>query len=57
MSAKVDGEKCTGCESCIPECPADAISLINGKAVIDADTCIDCGLCIEICPVDAISME
>ncbi|MCK5473653.1 MAG: 4Fe-4S binding protein, partial [Planctomycetes bacterium] len=31
MAAKIDAEKCTGCESCIPECPAEAISLINGK--------------------------
>jgi len=27
MTAKIDEEKCTGCESCIEECPVEAISM------------------------------
>jgi len=27
MAAKVDEEKCTGCESCVEECPVEAISM------------------------------
>ncbi len=57
MPAKVDKEKCTGCETCVEECPSEAISMANGKAVVDPDTCIDCGVCIDACPVEAISME
>ncbi|MHC4266269.1 MAG: indolepyruvate ferredoxin oxidoreductase subunit alpha [Planctomycetota bacterium] len=57
MPAKVDNEKCTGCETCVDECPADAISMAEEKAVIDADTCIDCAACVDVCPVEAISME
>ena len=57
MPAKVDKEKCTGCETCVEECPADAISMAEDKAVVDPDTCIDCGACVDACPVDAISME
>jgi NAD-dependent dihydropyrimidine dehydrogenase PreA subunit len=57
MPAKVDKEKCTGCESCVSECPSEAIKMINEKAAIDPDTCIDCGVCVDTCPVEAISLE
>jgi len=57
MPAKVDKEKCTGCESCVEECPSEAISMVNEKAQIDAAGCVDCGVCVDVCPVEAISME
>jgi len=57
MPAKVDEEKCTGCEACVVECPSEAISIANGKAVIDAEACVDCGVCVDSCPIEAISME
>ncbi len=57
MPAKVDKEKCTGCETCIEECPSEAISMVEKKACIDADSCVDCGVCVDACPTEAISME
>lgn len=57
MPAQVDQEKCTGCESCVSECPSEAIKMANDKAVVDAETCIDCGVCVDACPEEAISME
>ncbi len=57
MAANVDVEKCTGCESCVTECPSEAISMDEEKAVVDADECVDCGVCVDACPVEAISME
>lgn len=57
MPAEVDKEKCTGCESCVEECPSEAISMVNEKAQIDAAGCVDCGVCVDVCPVEAISME
>lgn len=57
MPAKVDAEKCTGCESCVDSCPSEAIKMENDKAVIDVDACVDCGVCVDECPVEAISME
>jgi ferredoxin len=57
MPTKVDKEKCTGCESCVEECPSEAISMVNEKAQIDAAGCVDCGVCVDVCPVEAISME
>lgn len=40
--------RCISCRICIPECPANAISI--DPLVIDADKCIGCGTCIGICP-------
>ncbi len=57
MATNVDKEKCTGCESCVPECPSEAIKMVDGKAVVDPDACVDCGVCIDACPEEAISME
>jgi Fe-S-cluster-containing hydrogenase component 2 len=57
MPAIVDEEKCTGCESCVAECPSEAIKMAEDKALVDAETCIDCGVCVDACPEEAISME
>jgi ferredoxin len=57
MPAKVDEQKCTGCESCVEECPSEAIKMVDEKAVVDADTCVDCGVCVDACPAEAITME
>ena len=57
MPAIVDKEKCTGCESCIPECPSEAIKMADDKAVVDVDACVDCGVCVDACPVEAIEMD
>ena len=47
-------ENCINCGACVPTCPVDAISEVNGTHVI-SDACIDCGACVPSCPVDAIS--
>lgn len=47
---------CRGClaRPCSVNCPKDAISFQNGKAVIDSDACINCGKCLKVCPYHAI---
>jgi len=45
---------CTGCEICVDECPAGAISMDDGAAHIDDSSCIRCGVCHETCPNDAV---
>jgi heterodisulfide reductase subunit A-like polyferredoxin len=57
MPANVDKDKCTGCETCVSECPSEAISMDEGKAKVDPDVCIDCGVCVDACLEQAISME
>ena len=51
---KINLNRCTGCGCCIDVCPMDAISLVEGKAVIDLDKCANCHACESACPVDAI---
>ena len=57
MPAIVDNEKCTGCETCVSECPSEAISMASEKALVDVENCIDCGVCVDACPEEAITME
>ncbi|HOJ97439.1 MAG TPA: 4Fe-4S binding protein [Methanospirillum sp.] len=57
MTAIVDKNKCTGCETCVDECPAAAITMEDGKAVVNSELCVDCGSCVDVCPAEAITME
>ncbi|MEK7308097.1 MAG: 4Fe-4S dicluster domain-containing protein [Nitrospirota bacterium] len=55
---RIDEEKCTGCEECIPNCPEGAIQIIDGKARLVSDImCDGLGACLGHCPEDAISIE
>lgn len=51
----VDASSCIGCNICPGKCPVNAITMVDGKAVINADECINCGICADVCPVGAIS--
>jgi len=58
MPAVVDPEKCEGCETCVDECPVEAISMNDdGIAEVDADECVECETCVDVCPNEAITME
>lgn len=52
---QVDLVKCMGCGVCLEACSVEAISMVNGNAVIDVNTCLSCGACVEVCPEGAIS--
>ena len=58
---KIDPEKCTGCEACIPYCTVGAIHFEKEKeiSVIDQDECVECGVCLraDVCPTDAIYQQ
>jgi NAD-dependent dihydropyrimidine dehydrogenase PreA subunit len=59
-------EVCTGCGSCMPYCPVEAIVVIKQKTskgkrkrTIDLDQCVECGNCLraKVCPADAIVQQ
>ncbi|MEO0108535.1 MAG: 4Fe-4S dicluster domain-containing protein [candidate division WOR-3 bacterium] len=56
-----EAEKCTGCMSCVRDCPTNAIEV--SRAAPDVRKfditykmyiCIFCGQCVDSCPVDCI---
>lgn len=46
-------DRCKRCYSCIRECPAQAIRVINGQAQVIDERCIVCGHCVKVCSQDA----
>ena len=50
-----DINKCKACGMCQKVCPANAITLEDGKPVIDPEKCIHCNKCIGACPNGTIS--
>jgi two-component system NtrC family sensor kinase len=46
-------ELCRVCYTCVRECPAKAIRIINGQAEVISERCIGCGNCIKVCSQDA----
>ncbi|MDX9694902.1 MAG: [Fe-Fe] hydrogenase large subunit C-terminal domain-containing protein, partial [Bacteroidales bacterium] len=41
--------RCKSCFTCVRECPAKAIKIINGQAEVLNDRCIVCGNCTKVC--------
>ncbi len=42
-------EKCRRCYTCVRECPAKAIKVEEGQAVVIENRCIACGNCVKVC--------
>ncbi len=47
---------CDGLGDCVAVCEHDAISIVNGVAVVDPSKCGACGKCAEVCPNKLISI-
>lgn len=54
-TAWIDEDMCSGCKTCIPLCPYNAISRDEERsiAVIDPALCKGCGTCVAACPSGA----
>lgn len=55
MSVIIEEALCTGCGSCVKDCPAHALRLEEGKAKV-LRGCLQCGHCVAICPARAVSI-
>lgn len=51
------GEKCRKCYTCIRNCPAKAIKVIEGQAKVIEERCIACGNCIKVCSQGAKQVQ
>jgi len=58
VTLKLDGEKCTGCGTCLSVCPHAVLELTNGRVEIkNRDACMECGACAQNCPVKAVTVR
>ncbi len=46
-------EKCKMCFTCVRECPAKAIRIVDGQARVVHERCIGCGNCVRVCSQNA----
>lgn len=55
-TAYIEEADCSGCKSCIPLCPYNAITFDESrqKATIQAALCKGCGTCVAACPSGSI---
>ncbi|MCX8090823.1 MAG: CoB--CoM heterodisulfide reductase iron-sulfur subunit A family protein [Verrucomicrobiae bacterium] len=55
-TAYIEEADCSGCKSCIPLCPYNAILFdeLKQKATIQAALCKGCGTCVAACPSGSI---
>lgn len=57
--SKIDPELCTGCQTCVEPCPADAITGEKRQPhTISEERCVACGRCVQLCNAyDAVFQE
>ena len=56
LRPKADPERCTGCGTCVEQCPVGALVLEDDLPRVDRDLCISCFCCQEICPEQAMAL-
>lgn len=57
LRPQADPELCTGCGTCIEQCPVSALTLKEALPRVDPEICISCFCCQEICPEKAITLQ
>jgi uncharacterized protein (DUF362 family)/NAD-dependent dihydropyrimidine dehydrogenase PreA subunit len=57
LRPQADPELCSGCGTCVDQCPVSALSMNGDLPQVDADTCITCFCCQEICPEKAMTLK
>jgi iron only hydrogenase large subunit-like protein/nitrogen-specific signal transduction histidine kinase len=47
------GDRCKVCYTCVRDCPAKAIRILNGQAEVIPERCVGCGNCVRVCGQNA----
>jgi RnfABCDGE-type electron transport complex B subunit len=47
---------CMGLGTCVTVCPFNAMTIVNGLAVVDPEKCVGCGACVENCPRNVLTL-
>lgn len=57
IRAEIDDKLCSGCRTCVPLCPYNAISYLEETKVseVNSTLCKGCGTCVAACPSGAIT--
>lgn len=48
--------RCNDCGECVPQCPHQALQIVDGKVVWNAVVCEQCDTCLKMCPQHATPM-
>jgi ferredoxin len=57
LRPRADAALCTGCATCVEQCPVSALSIRDHVPEVDASACITCFCCQEMCPEKAITLQ
>ncbi|MGC9195424.1 MAG: DUF362 domain-containing protein [Syntrophobacteraceae bacterium] len=57
LRPQADPELCTGCATCVEQCPVSALTMVDALPVVDAGVCISCFCCQEMCPEKAMALK
>ena len=57
VTTVIDSASCIGCGLCVEVCPAQTLSMQDGKAIVSGTYSMGCGHCEAVCPVHAIRVE
>lgn len=52
-----DPRVCTGCRTCLRQCPVSAITMDGRLPRVDLSKCIRCFCCHELCPEGAVTVQ
>lgn len=56
LRPQADPTLCTGCGTCVDQCPVNALHLEDSLPLADPEVCITCFCCQEICPEKALTL-
>jgi len=57
LRPQADPDLCTGCGTCLEQCPVSALTMEDDLPRVKEDTCITCFCCQEICPEKAMVLR